>query len=159
MEKQAITQAIASRQAGGIIGIVVDRPAKVRKDFKSENIRKRSRYALQLASYARRAPVKDAVTSGERESPQTPLWVSSVEKINGLTFWKHANGTEYLALPVFGERVKSDWTENGEVVSVETIASKLLASETAKRQSKAEAESKGQTLFNAIKLENISSIS
>lgn len=159
MEKQEIMSVIAGRQAGTMFSIVVDRPAKLRAAFKAENIRKRSSYALQLASYANRAPVKNAVATKDRAAPQTPAWVEAVEKSkNGLTFWKHSNGQEYLALPVFGEKVKSHWTENGEKVDVATIAAKLLGSETKPRPAKVEVEAEGWAQFNAIKLENIASI-
>lgn len=156
MEKQALLEKVGARHAGAIVGIIVDRPAKLRANFKTENIRKRSQYALQLAAYGNRAPVKQAVAAGDRSAPSLPAWVASVEKAaNGLTFWKHANGTEYLALPVFGEKVKSVWTENGVEVETAAIADKLLASETAPRPSKADTEAEGQAMFNAIKLENI----
>lgn len=159
MEKSEIIRILSQRSKGQLVQVVVDRPAKVKKAFADLNLRKVSSYALQLAQYANRAPVKASVENLEREAPETPSWVYRVERHEcGATFWHHENGKQYLALPVFGEKAKSHWLKDGIETSIDKISEFLLASETAKRQTKSEAESKGQALFNAILLENIASI-
>lgn len=163
MDKQAIFEAVSKRKKGTCIRLVVNRPAEVLKKAAGEagEIRKRTAYSLQLASYGNRAPVKTAVESGEREAPKTPAWVVKVETLeNGLRFWHHANGQVYLALPVFGDkgRARVQWTRNGEKVEKKEIESFLTAKEKTRRPSKSETEERGQAQFNAIKLENIEKI-
>lgn len=162
MNAQQIIKQIGDRQAGGVASIVVNRPGKIRKKLAAEagDIRKVSRFAVQIAGYAKRAPVKQAVASGEREAPQTPAWVESVETMpNGLRFWTGKNGKRYLAIPRFGESAKVEWKRNGETVPESDVAPFLLASETAKRPSRAETEAKGQAQFVAVTLDNIAEIS
>lgn len=160
MKETEIMSTLAARRPGAMLSVVVNRPAKVRKAFEGEGIRKRSRFSLQLASYGARKPVKEAVENRERSEPQTPGWVAKKYSLdNGLTFWEHGNGTRYLALPRFGAKAESEWLKNGEPVPVESISGMLLASEIAKRPDKREIEAEGQALFNAIKLENIESVS
>jgi len=162
MNATEIIEKLAARQAGGIASVVVNRPGKVRKALAGEagDIRKVSKFPLQLASYGKRGPVREAVANEEREAPKTPAWVGKVERQpNGLTFWTHATkGTQYLALPRFGDSAQVEWTRDGEPVKVEEIAHFLLASETAKRPSKAETEEKGQAQFVAIGLDNVAEI-
>lgn len=163
MNASDIIKALATRQAGGALSIVVNRPAKVLKALAGEagEIRKVSRYSLQLASYARRQPVREAVESGEREAPKLPAWVERSEKLgNGLNFWIGKNRKQYLALPVFGDKgsARVEWLRDGRPVEKIEIARFLLASELADHPSKSETEEKGQAQFNAITLENIAEI-
>lgn len=160
MKATEIMEKLAARRPGAMLSVVVNRPAKVRAAFKGKNLRKRSRFSLQLASYGARKPVKEAVESGERSEPETPKWVANKFKLeNGLTFWEHSNGTRYLALPRFGAKAESEWLKDGSPIHIDSISEMLLASETAKRPSKEETEAKGQAGFNAIKLENIEAVS
>lgn len=160
MNADEIIAAIGSRQAGGFASVIVNRPAKLRKAYEGENIRKRSRIAIQLANYANRKPVREAVESGEREAPQLPGHIDRAEVIGGVRFWIGKNGKVYLPVPLAGEggQAKAEWLVNGEPATLESIAAKLLASETASRPSKETVESKGQAQFIGIGLENIESI-
>lgn len=159
MEKIDLIRALVARNKGTSLSVVVNRPAKLRKAASGLDIRKRSRFSLQLASYAARKPVKQAVEAGDRQAPELPSWVSHAEDIgNGLRFWIGKNGQIYLALPRFGSKAESEWLENGKPVPQSKVAAYLLASETRKRESKEETEAKGQAGFNAIKLENIEAV-
>lgn len=149
MEKHAILEAVAKRKKGTFIRLVVNRPAEILKKAAGEagEIRKRTAYSLQLASYANRTPVKSAVESGEREAPKTPSWVVKVETLeNGLRFWHHANGQVYLALPVFGDKGKArvQWIRNGEKVEKKEIEPFLTAKEKTIRPSKPGTEERGK---------------
>lgn len=163
MKANTITERLSARRKGTCVRIIVDRPAETYKKLASEagEIRKRTAYSVQLASYANRQPVRDAVASGEREAPTLPAWVARTEDAgNGLRFWFHANGTAYLALPVFGDksRARVQWTRNGAKVQKNEIEKFLTAKETAAVPSAAELAEKGQAPFNTIKLENIANL-
>lgn len=159
MNKQAIAEILASRHAGASYTVSVVRPAKLRKEHRGVDLVKASMFHSQLVAYAKRGPVAQAVAAGDRDAPTTPDWVASVERMpNGLTFWKHADGTEYLAMPRFGAAAKAQWMLNGEVVELDAVRDMLLASEYVERPSKQETEDKGQVMFNAIKVENVTQI-
>lgn len=162
MKLQSILSSLAARKGGQAVSITVNRPAKVRKTLAAEagEIRKVSTYSLQLAAYAARQPVKEAIELGEREAPKLPEWVERSEKIGGVNFWFGKNESVYLALPVFGDKGKArvQWLRNGKSVEKNEIEKFLLASETAERPTKDETENKGQAQFNAILLENIAEI-
>lgn len=160
MTIEEIANALANRDKGQFASVVVNRPAKLRKTFAGENLRKRSKLTIQLADYARRAPVQQAVEAGDREAPSLPPYVASAFYVDGVRFWQGKNGKVYFPAPLAGEagQAKVEWLENGQPVALESIAHKLLASETAKRPSKAETEAKGQAQFVGIGLENVESI-
>ena len=160
MKKNEIVEALASRARGTFATLTVNRAAKVRKAFEAVDLRKESKIQFQIGiDYASRRPVRDAVEAGEREAPELPPYVASVEVIEGVRFWNHTNGNVSLPLPQGGNgTTRSQWLLNGSPVEESEIAGMLLASEQTNKQTKAEAESKGQALFNTIKLENIVSI-
>jgi hypothetical protein len=156
MEKQDIITAVASQGKGTKFNVTVNRPAHLRAAFKGENVRKESKFELQLAPYANRKPVKDAVAAGEREAPELPGWVERAERLpNGLQFWHGKNGQVYLAMPRFGATAFSKWFVDGKEVRKDDIAEKLLGKEFKKPFDKKAVEAKGQAGFNAIKLENV----
>lgn len=159
MTRQEIASILAGRAPGAMLTLSMVRPAKLRAAFKGQDISKASQFAMQLASYANRAPVKQAVGEGERDAPTTPAWVVNVEReANGLTFWHKADGTQYLALPRFGDKARAQWFKDGQPVELEDIKHMLLASEYAERNTKAEVEDKGQAMFNIVTLDNITQI-
>ena len=159
MNKETIIKTLSTRHRATCFSITVNRTAKLLKEFKGINLRKVSTYSLQLASYGKRSPVKQAIESGEREAPKLPSYVKHAERLdNGLSFWIGYNGQEYLAMPLFGDSVRSKWILDEKEVRLEEVSHMLLASETKAKRSKSEAESEGQALFSAIKLENVESI-
>ncbi len=151
MNSTSIVAAFSKRKKGQFARIVMERPAAIRKTLAAEAgvIVKRTALTVQLCDYANRGPIKQAVESGEREAPCLPSWVVSTESLpNGLKFWRHASGQQYLAAPLVGSKSAAQWTRNGKKVSLSEIAHFLLASETAKKEA-------GEVPFVAIKVENI----
>jgi len=162
MTAQQIIEAVGNRKRGTSARIIVNREAKIYKKLAGEagEIRKRSVYNLQLASYGNRAPVKQAVEAGEREAPQLPVWVEKTEQFGPVNFWIGKNGQVYLALPTFGDKSKAivQWTRDGKKVNKMEIARFLTAAETPAILTAEEMAERGQVGFNAIKLENIERI-
>ena len=159
MNITTLSKKLSSKPKGSIAWITVKRPAKLRAAFKSENIEKVSRFPFQVGiDYAKRSPVKDAVEAGERAAPELPKHIKEAFVSDGIKFWRGHNGKIYLPIPSSGEMKRSEWLQDGSPVESELIREKLLASEFSKRQSKSEAESKGQVLFFAPTIENIEEI-
>lgn len=167
MKKQEIINALAARQAASFCRVVVNRPVEVLSKLAEQagDIRKETEYKLQLAIYARRKPVKDAVDAGQRDAPELPSHIAKAEIAgNGLKFWIGHSGQEYLALPVFGDNAnfKVKWTRNGKPVKVESIVGYLTSAEkreiTRASTEKLEKESQGQAVARGVKLENVKEI-
>lgn len=160
MKKEQVIAALATRARGTFATITVNRAAKVRKAFEAVDLRKESKIQFQIGvDYANRRPVREAVESGEREAPELPAYVASVETVDGVKLWHHTNGNISLPLPQGGNgATRSQWLLGGQPVEESEIAGMLLASELKTKQNKEETEAKGQAMFNTIKLENIVSI-
>ncbi len=159
MNKSEILAALSNRAPGQVATVTVERAGKVRAQFKGLSLFKRSTFQIQLASYANRAPVREAVANGDREAPELPVWIESSEMTsNGIRFWHGKTGSDYLAMPRFGDKATAEWILDGKAVDLETVKPFLLASEYAEKPSKSEVEDKGQAMFNAITLSNITDI-
>jgi hypothetical protein len=160
MTVEAIALALQGRQ-NKLFTIEVRRPANLRAAHKNLAIEKKSKYQGILCDYARRDPVRKAVDSGERDAPVLPSHIQEVFYCNGVKFWRGKNGETYFPMPITGNSAKAVWLFNNEPVPLDDIKAYLLASEVPKAtnaEEKANAEEKGQVIFNAIKIGNIQQI-
>jgi hypothetical protein len=155
MTKESIAIALSARKAGQFFHVSMIRPGKVRKGVSSK-IEKASKFTCQFSEYSRRAPVREAVESGDRLAPELPRHVDAVEYIDGVKFWRSGE-QYYLPAPVV-QTGESEWMLDGQAVPVSEISALLLASELYQKPSKEETEAKGQVRFVAVKVENILSI-
>jgi hypothetical protein len=154
MNVETISTALQGRN-NKFFTIKVRRPAQVRKSLPGPAIEKESLYQGILCDYANRAPVRDAVQSGERQAPVLPSHINEVFHVNGVKFWRGKNGQEYFPMPITGNKPKVTWYADGIEVPFDDIKEYLLACELSKKPSKEEVEEKDQVLFNSIKVENI----
>ena len=119
---------------GKFVSIALDRPAKVRKSSDLiDKIRKTSFFVVQPdISYLNKASVKAAHESGERERTINPndIHLSKVLVYNVNTS-KLRLGFGTIKNPNLPR--KSAWLVDGKEVELESIASALLASETAEK--------------------------
>lgn len=153
-----ISTALESRKGGQFVTVFISRPAHLRAAFKGMDIRKNSRVQVQLASYANRKAVKEAVEAGTRDAPELPSHISHVETIGNVRFWKGKNGKTYFPYPVIGGNTTSEYVQNGNVVDAESIRQFCLASEFPNRASVETLAERGQVPFIGVTVENIKDI-
>jgi hypothetical protein len=152
MQKENIIEKLGARHAGAFVTVNVKKTlgkGDIYAKLASEagKIEKLTTFQVKLHSYATRKDIREAVEAGERDAPELPSFVESVEKLpNHLTFWKGKNGTDYLALPSGNTEAKTKFFRNGKEVSKEEIAHFLCAKNGDKPK------------FYAPKLENIESV-
>jgi hypothetical protein len=158
MTPHEISDALETRKGGQFVTVFISRPAHLRAAFAHMNIRKISRVQLQLADYANRAPVKEAVENGTREAPVLPKHISHVETIGNVRFWIGFNGKTYLPYPVIPGNTTTEYTMNGKVVTADVIKSYCLASEFPNRPSVEALAERGQVPFIGVTVENVMDI-
>lgn len=111
-----------------------------------------------VTDYARRTPVKEAVESGARLAPELPGHILESFFIGDIRFWRGKSGKEYFPVNVTGNAAKAQWFLNGSPVTLDSIKELLLAEEYRVKPTKEAVEAKGQVIFNAITLENVSDV-
>lgn len=157
MTKQEIINAVASNK-GGMFTVGLTRPAHVLKAFENVDLQVKSTMQLQKCDYSATAIVKNAIADGTRDKASLPNWIDpkSIEKVNGLSFAKHHNGTEYLRQPIFaGNRPTKVFYLDGKQVEFETIEFMLSSKDKATKATREELAEKGQVPYATIKLANI----
>ena len=159
MNANSIASVLEAKK-GRIFTVTVNHPANLRAAYKGENITKRSVYQGQNCDYASRGPVKQAIAAGNMVAPALPQHIQEPFYISGVKFWRGKNGQVYFPMPVTGNKPKVQWLYDGKEVTLASIQHMLLANEYAERPEKSEpsADGKVSVPFNAIKVENIESI-
>jgi hypothetical protein len=161
MTPLAISEALETRKGGQFVTVFISRPAHLRAQWKGIlDIQKHSRVQVQLASYANRKAVKEAVASGTRDAPELPKHISHVETIGNVRFWIGKNGKTYFPYPVIGGNTTSEYTKDGKPITVESLKAHCycLASEFPNRPTVEALADKGQVPFIGVTVENIKDI-
>lgn len=157
MTANEIATILSAKRGGSFFTVQTARPAKVRKGVEAVIV-KTSVMQGMIADYANRKAVREAIEAGDRDAPEMPSWAEAVE-IGGVRFWRNLkSGAHYLPVVLSGNKARSEWTMDGQAVSVDDIRELLLASETAPKPSKDDLADKGQVPFIAVGVDNITAI-
>ena len=157
MNVQDIIDVLGTCRGGTIVTGHFDRPAKVKKKYEGPEIRKQS--VLQFlvkAEYCNTKAVKEAIAEGTRNEPETPAWVEEVLVNSGVKFWRKGEQWYLVVVPV--KPLPGTWTLDGKVVPKDEIREFLLADDAKDTDYSTEKEARadqGQSMFNAVKVENV----
>lgn len=154
MTPQQIAQSLAIRKAGCFFTVKVRRPCKTRKGIDSI-IEKESVYQGQLCDYSAKSAVRQGIESGERDAPELPKGMKESFKDGNAKFYNGFNDQKYFGVVVDGNKPKSKYYKNGQIVEKDQILDDLLASEKSPPKTKQELAEKCQSPFVLIKCENI----
>jgi hypothetical protein len=158
MDIKEIAAVLGRRAKGAIFTVYADCPANgIAAAYKGKNIRKRSVYQAMLADYANRAPVKTAVADGDRAPVELPSHIKESFHVGHVKFWLRKDGK--IQMPcVMVKSLKAEWILDGKVVDQSVIAPFMQPSALAPKPTKAETEEKGQALFCAPYVDNITDV-
>jgi len=154
MTPQQIAQSLAVRKAGCFFTVKIRRPCKTRKGVDSI-IEKESIYQGQLCDYSAKSAVKQGIESGERDAPELPKGMKESFKDGNAKFYRGFNDQKYFGVVVDGNKPKSKYYKNGQIVEKDQIIGDLLASELSRPKTKQELAEKRQSPFVLIKCENV----
>lgn len=133
MNINKLIEAILSQAKGVERTIVQERPAKTKKSF-TGNIVKRSTIRCRFVNYMSQQTAKQAREAGREERPNN--WDSHVEThCDGLFTDSKGKLKVCVGHSAFGHKGKKEFILNGNPVDVETIKPFLLASEYKKSDS------------------------
>lgn len=153
----AIASLLNSKNAGQLFSITVRRAAKCFKGTE-DLVEKESKFQGQLCDYSARNAVKTAVEAGDRNAPELPSHILTGFKIGEVRFWRGKNGTDYLLIPINGNKAKVQWYLNGNPVAYSKVSEFLLASEKVTKKTKEELADKGQVPFVCVKVDNVTNV-
>jgi hypothetical protein len=138
------------------------RPLKLKAAYKSLPLYKESAFRFILADYARMKAVATAVAKGERPEPKLPKHVKESFRVKDVKFWRGFSGAEYLPLPApNGQRFSRIVALiDGEAVEVPKaeVEKLCLASEFAKKATRADMQAEGQEKVFGPNVENIKAL-
>jgi len=133
MNLDKLIQAILSQAKGAERTIVQERPAKTKKSF-AGNLIKRSVIRCRFVNYEAQKTTKQARENGRKEMPNN--WESHVETHCDGLFTDHKGKLKVcVGHSAFGHKGKKEFVLNGKPVELEQVKPFLLASEYKKSDS------------------------
>lgn len=154
MTPEQITQRLAIRKNGQFFTVKTRRPCKTRKGVDCI-IEKESVYQGQLCDYSAKFAVKQGIESGERDAPELPKGMKNSFKDGNAKFYNGFNDQKYWGVTIEGNKSKSKYYKNGQIIDKDQILDDLLASEKSPPKDKKELAEKCQAPFVLLKVENV----